>query len=106
MNENILIENMIRWAEGRLGETRYAGWCLSFIEDALELPNGMRSSAVIRPKSLRFSMPTPCSRASRNAARSSFTTASAPVRPVRSTGATAASASEPVEWSTRGTKSG
>ena len=41
MNENILIENMIRWAEDRLGETRYAGWCLSFIEDALELPNGI-----------------------------------------------------------------
>ena len=36
-----LIENMIRWAEDRLGETRYAGWCLSFIEDALEIPNGI-----------------------------------------------------------------
>ena len=41
MNENNLIENMIRWAEDRLGETGYALWCLSFIEDALELPNGI-----------------------------------------------------------------
>ena len=41
MNENKLIENMIRWAEDRLGETRYAGWCLSFIEDALEISNGI-----------------------------------------------------------------
>ena len=32
---------MIRWAEDRLGETQYAGWCLSFIEDALEIPNGI-----------------------------------------------------------------
>lgn len=39
MNKNELIENMIRWAEGRLGETKYAGWCLSFIEDALEISN-------------------------------------------------------------------
>ena len=41
MNENNLIENMIRWAEDRLGETGYALWCLSFIEDALEIPNGI-----------------------------------------------------------------
>ena len=41
MSENIMIENMIRWAEDRLGEIGYAGWCLSFIEDALEKPNGV-----------------------------------------------------------------
>ena len=41
MNEDILIENMIRWAEDRLGENGYAGWCLSFIEDALEIPNSI-----------------------------------------------------------------
>ena len=34
-----LIENMIHWAETRLGSTKYAGWCLSFIEDALEKSN-------------------------------------------------------------------
>ena len=34
-----LTENMIRWAESRLGSTEYAGWCLSFIEDALEKSN-------------------------------------------------------------------
>ena len=39
MDGNIMTENMIRWAEDRLGETRYAGWCLSFIEDSLEIPN-------------------------------------------------------------------
>lgn len=34
-----LIDNMISWAKDRLGETKYAGWCLSFIEDALEISN-------------------------------------------------------------------
>jgi len=32
---------MIGWAEARIGESRYAGWCLSFIEDALEVGNGI-----------------------------------------------------------------
>lgn len=41
MQENTLIENMLRWAKDMLGETKYAGWCLSFIEDALEIPNGI-----------------------------------------------------------------
>ena len=35
-----MIENSITWAEEFLGETKYAGWCLSFIEDALEMSNG------------------------------------------------------------------
>ena len=34
-----LTENMIRFAEGKLGSTEYAGWCLAFIEDALEKSN-------------------------------------------------------------------
>ena len=34
-----LTENMIRWAESELGSTKYAGWCLAFIEDALEISN-------------------------------------------------------------------
>ena len=38
---NELTENMIRWAESRLGSAEYAGWCLSFIEDALEKSNGI-----------------------------------------------------------------
>jgi len=38
---NKMIENMIRWAEEKLGERKYAGWCLSFIEDALEISNGI-----------------------------------------------------------------
>ena len=36
-----LTENMIRFAESKLGSTEYAGWCLSFIEDALELSNNI-----------------------------------------------------------------
>ena len=34
-----LTENMIYWAESKLGSTEYAGWCLAFIEDALEISN-------------------------------------------------------------------
>jgi len=34
-----IIDNMIRWAQSREGDRRYAGWCLSFIEDALEQSN-------------------------------------------------------------------
>ena len=34
-----LTENMIHWAEARVGNTKYAGWCLSFIEDSLEKSN-------------------------------------------------------------------
>ncbi len=36
-----LTENMIRWAENRVDNTEYTGWCLSFIEDALEISNGI-----------------------------------------------------------------
>ena len=41
MTENIgtLIDNMISWAQSRIGNENYAGWCLSFIEDALEIGN-------------------------------------------------------------------
>ncbi len=60
-----LIENMIRWAEDRLGETQYAGWCLSFIEDALEIPNGIeifggdsaKESAVLYADAMREGEP-------------------------------------------------
>jgi len=38
---NELTENMIIWAGHRLGSKEYAGWCLSFIEDALEKSNGI-----------------------------------------------------------------
>ena len=34
-----LTENMIHFAESKLGSTEYAGWCLAFIEDALEISN-------------------------------------------------------------------
>ena len=36
---NELTENMISWAEDKIGSKEYAGWCLSFIEDALEKSN-------------------------------------------------------------------
>ena len=36
-----LTENMISWAENKTGTPEYAGWCLSFIEDALEKSNGI-----------------------------------------------------------------
>ena len=38
---NELTENMIRYAKDKLGNSDYAGWCLSFIEDALEKNNGI-----------------------------------------------------------------
>lgn len=41
MNEQELIDNTISWAESRLGKAEYVGWCLSFIEDALEISNGI-----------------------------------------------------------------
>lgn len=39
MNYDEIIENMIQWAQEKLGCGSYAGWCLSFIEDALEISN-------------------------------------------------------------------
>lgn len=65
MDQSILIENMIRWAEDRLGETQYVGWCLSFIEDALEIPNGIeifggdsaKESAVLYADAMREGEP-------------------------------------------------
>lgn len=41
MKTNAMIENMIAWAEKEIGNPKYAGWCLSFIEDALEQSNGI-----------------------------------------------------------------
>lgn len=39
MQNNTIIENMIMWAKNELDNEKYAGWCLSFIEDALEISN-------------------------------------------------------------------
>ena len=33
------VNNTIEWAMGKFGNAEYAGWCLSFIEDALEKGN-------------------------------------------------------------------
>ena len=62
---NLMIDNMLRWAESRLGETDYAGWCLSFIEDALELGNGIeifggdsaKESALLYADAMRQGLP-------------------------------------------------
>ena len=34
-------DNMIDWAMALLGKQEYVGWCLSFVEDALEQSNGI-----------------------------------------------------------------
>ena len=39
MEHSQTVENMIRWALEKIGESEYSGWCLSFIEDALEISN-------------------------------------------------------------------
>ena len=39
MTNEQMTENMIAWAKEKLGIREYAGWCLSFIEDALEQSN-------------------------------------------------------------------
>ena len=36
-----MTERMIAWAMEKLGSAAFAGWCLSFIEDALEQSNGI-----------------------------------------------------------------
>ncbi|SEG08126.1 hypothetical protein SAMN04487934_107141 [Eubacterium ruminantium] len=44
-----LTDNMIRFAENKLGSTEYAGWCLAFIEDVYDkLPERIKE----RPDSL------------------------------------------------------
>ena len=60
-----LTENMIRWAEDKLGSREYAGWCLSFIEDALEKSNGIeifggdsaKASALLYADGMRQGIP-------------------------------------------------
>ena len=39
MQHSQIADNMIRWALGKIGDSQYSGWCLSFIEDALEISN-------------------------------------------------------------------
>ena len=41
MENEKTVSNMIAWANKKLGKPEYAGWCLSFIEDALEQSNGI-----------------------------------------------------------------
>ncbi len=39
MQNSRMVENMIGWAQEKIGNSEYSGWCLSFIEDALEISN-------------------------------------------------------------------
>lgn len=39
MQHSQMIEKMISWAQERIGNSEYSGWCLAFIEDALEISN-------------------------------------------------------------------
>lgn len=41
MENKPYIDNMITWAMNKLGSTEYNGWCLSFVEDALEKSNNI-----------------------------------------------------------------
>lgn len=41
MYHSDMIDNMICWAEKRLGSRDYIGLCLAFIEDALEISNSI-----------------------------------------------------------------
>ena len=60
-----MIENMISWAKGKVGNPDYAGWCLSFIEDALEVSNDIeifggdsaKESCVLYADALRTGIP-------------------------------------------------
>lgn len=60
-----MTENMIAWAMERLGTSEYAGWCLNFIEDALERSNGIeifggnsaKESAVLYADAMRQGLP-------------------------------------------------
>ena len=44
MTNEQMTENMIAWAKEKLGIPEYAGWCLDFIEDALEKSNDIEIS--------------------------------------------------------------
>ena len=60
-----LMENMIAWAGNEIGNAAYAGWCLSFIEDALEKSNGIeifggdsaKESAALYADAMRAGVP-------------------------------------------------
>ncbi len=60
-----LTENMIRWAESKLGSTEYTCWCLVFIEDALEISSHIeiygggsaKESCVMYKDALRSEVP-------------------------------------------------
>jgi cell wall-associated NlpC family hydrolase len=39
---NVIVANALTWAHARLSETRYATWCLSFVEDAFERSNSIQ----------------------------------------------------------------
>ena len=58
-------QNAIDWACGHIGRVEYVGWCLSFIEDAVEKSNGIelfggdcaKASAALYQDGMRESVP-------------------------------------------------
>ncbi len=67
MNMNQIKQNAIDWALAREGKAEYVGWCLSFIEDAVEESNGIelfggdcaRESAMLYQDGIRTGEPEP-----------------------------------------------
>ena len=88
-----LTENMIHWAESKLGSTAYAGWCLAFIEDALEISNHIEIYGGDSAKESCEVYKERCGAEFRSEARSYSMTACVQAKTARSTGDIAASVS-------------
>ncbi len=43
-----LSENMIRWAESKLGSTEYAGWCLAFKKKINQIKRAVAFFGILR----------------------------------------------------------
>ena len=91
-----LTENMIRWAESKLGSTEYAGWCLAFIEDALEISNDIEIFGGDSAKESSEMYKDALRKEFRSETRSFSMTACVQAKTARSTGDIAASVSETV----------
>ena len=106
MNMAQIKSNAITWALAREGKAEYASWCLSFIEDAVEVSNGIELFGVTAPRNLPYFMQTACTPANRNPEHSYSTTAAASRPQEKSTiGDTVACVSVTARSSTPGTKS-
>lgn len=65
MDNQTIINNMINWAQEKIDSSEYEGWCLSFIEDALEISNNIeifggssaKESSIMYADSIQLGMP-------------------------------------------------